>query len=73
MTTENKNRPAFATSSPSCDRQREYFAGLAMQGLLANGMTSQEGVKPPYLMSFKELAELSIGYADELLKQLEEL
>lgn len=49
----------------------EYFAGLAMQGLLANGMTSNEGVQPPYSMGTEKLITLAIQSADELLKQLE--
>lgn len=76
MTTENKNQPAFATSSPSCDRQdsylqegltkREYFAALAMQGFLANNLVELN--KP----SVDCAVDLSIKAADELLKQLEE-
>jgi hypothetical protein len=41
--------------------KREYFAGLAMQGLLAQDSWASE----------KVLAENAIIYADELLKQLE--
>ena len=45
--------------------KREYFAGLAMQGLLANNreevMTQNE----------EELAKLAINHADEILKQLD--
>ena len=43
--------------------KREYFAGLAMQGLLAN---------TEYISHSREtLAHYSIKTADELLKQLE--
>ena len=51
--------------------KREYFAGLAMQGLLANcngGMTSGGS----YTFSPNGISELAILHADELLKQLEE-
>lgn len=50
--------------------KREYFSGLAMQGLLANGMTSNEGVQPPYSIGTEKLIKLAIENADELLKQL---
>ena len=42
--------------------KREYFAGLAMQGLLVNNSSA------PY----KLVSEWSIAQADELLKQLNE-
>ena len=42
--------------------KREYFAGLAMQGLLSN--SERIGTADRY-------AEISIEFADELLKQLE--
>ena len=51
--------------------KREYFAGLAMQGLLANcngGMTSGGS----RTFSPNGISELAILHADELLKQLEE-
>ena len=38
----------------------EYFAGLAMQGVLAEGITSSSMVAP-----------LAVGYAKALLKELE--
>lgn len=44
--------------------KREYFAGLAMQGLCANPNT--------FNMSYEEIAQYSIKQADELLKQLQE-
>lgn len=45
--------------------KREYFAGLAMQGLLSN--------PDPDIVNFneKEIAEIAIECTDELLKQLE--
>ena len=51
--------------------KREHYAGLAMQGLLANcngGMTSGGS----YTFSPNGISELAILHADELLKQLEE-
>ena len=50
--------------------KREYFAGLAMQGLLANcngGMTSGGN----HVFSPNGISELAVLHADELLKQLE--
>lgn len=45
--------------------KREYFAGLAMQGLLANSY--------PDIVSLheKKVSEWAIAVSDELLKQLE--
>lgn len=43
--------------------KREYFAGLAMQGLIASD--------PDGNISQRKAVELSIEYADELLKKLE--
>jgi len=40
--------------------KREYFAGIAMQGLLVSNHDAD----------FKEIAEWSVKMADELLKQL---
>ena len=42
--------------------KREYFAAMAMQGMLANSDLT---------LSLDKTCELSIFYADELLKQLE--
>ena len=65
------------TQSPSLQNdtslgltKREYFAGLAMQGLLANcngGMTSGGS----RTFSPNEISKLAVLHADELLKQLE--
>lgn len=69
---ENKNLPAFASVAISGENgyqqdgltKREYFAGLAMQGLLSNP-------KQIDTTNFKWIAEHALGYADELLEQLE--
>ena len=50
--------------------KREHYAGLAMQGLLANcngGMTSGGN----HVFSPNGISELAVLHADELLKQLE--
>ena len=43
--------------------KREYFAGLAMQGLLANTELTE--------LNIENLTVLAIEHTDELLKQLE--
>jgi len=70
---ENQDKPAYPTIHQNSDgtldyslnqglTKREYFAGLAMQGLLAtSGKLSTNS---------KWLSEASIRYADELLNQL---
>ena len=50
--------------------KKEYYSGLAMQGLLANcngGMTSGGS----RTFSPNEISKLAVLHADELLKQLE--
>lgn len=76
---KNADKPInpILTQSPSLQNdtslgltKREYFAGLAMQGLLANsygGMTSGGS----RTFSPNEISKLSVLHADELLKQLE--
>lgn len=46
--------------------KREYFAGLAMQGILSNNLLE------PNKSTVEYAAKLSISAADELLKQLEQ-
>ncbi len=77
---KNADKPInpVLTQSPSLQNdtslgltKREHYAGLAMQGLLANcngGMTSGGS----YTFSPNGISELAILHADELLKQLEE-
>ena len=66
----------FEYNLPNKERQysgltkREYFAGLAMQGLLANcnGGTTSGG---NHVFSPNGISELAVLHADELLKKLE--
>lgn len=44
--------------------KREYFAGLAMQGMVSSGWNGRE--------HWGEIARQSIAIADELLKELEQ-
>jgi hypothetical protein len=43
--------------------KREYFAAMAMQGLLTSGMN---------VYKYDEVASVSVLHADELIKQLNE-
>jgi hypothetical protein len=71
----NANEPAFPGQFPPINipiqikpglTKREYFAAMAMQGIMGNPNT--EPLEPVH---FKNIAEDSIRIADELLKQLE--
>lgn len=52
--------------------KREYFAGLAMQGLLSNPEWMKEYKGEKYLMQTDIVAEVAIKTADALLKALED-
>lgn len=74
---ENKNQPAFAAV---CDNtnpylqegltKREYFAAMAMQGLLSNPEWMKEYKGEKYLMESDIVAELAIKNADAVLEAL---
>ena len=76
---KNENKPAFAFVNQEGnsieDREvhygltkREYFAAKAMQGMCANIKPKS----PDELLEVPEnIAEWSVSFADELLKQLE--
>jgi len=51
--------------------KREYFAGVAMQGMLANSVDLQQGVEPHWHGGTTNVVKYAISFADELLKQLE--
>ena len=48
--------------------KREYFAGLALQGLLA---LPDKGTYGSFDEATERICEVSVKFADELLKQLE--
>ena len=50
--------------------KREYFAGLAMQGLISS--FTEKASNGRWGTEIKETIKCAIDYADELLKQLEE-
>lgn len=61
------------TQSPSLQNEtslgltkREYFAGVALQGILSNRWSMEFGN-----YNEEQKTEMAIKYADELLKQLE--
>ena len=64
----------FEYNLPNKERQysgltkREYFAGLAMQGLLA---LPDKGTYGSFDEAIEWMCEVSVKFADELLKQLE--
>jgi hypothetical protein len=79
---ENSNKPAFANMPSYTDprtsivdfgglTKREYFAGLAMQGLLATISVGTDSQMVPNSASIKYMTDLAIDAADELLKALE--
>lgn len=64
----NPDSPAFAAGAENRNQAglttREYFAALAMQGLLSN---SDVGI---HLLPDDELAAMAIGFADATIKAL---
>ena len=84
---KNADKPIYPTTSqkineteffeynlPNKEKQysgltkREYFAGLAMQGLLA---LPDKGTFGSFDEAIEWMCEVSVKFADELLKQLE--
>ncbi len=69
---KNSDQPSYPILDPNSSyyreglTKREYFAGLAMQGVLAS--------RQPYKarMTVNQVASEAIGIADALLKQLEQ-
>lgn len=72
---KNKEKGAFACASETIYQQgltkREYFAGLAMQGLLTRVPNRQGGETDLGVDEAKRIVIESVIIADELLKQLE--
>jgi hypothetical protein len=74
----NGNKSAFPVADTVANGERyeplntgltklEYFAGIAMQGMLSNGYEFRN-----YIGEKELVAKLAIEHAKELLKQLEE-
>lgn len=51
--------------------KREYFAGLAMQGLLANPIHAERLKVNDYWMDTETISKIALEAADALLTQLE--
>ena len=77
---ENKKQTAFGYGFTTADgsshveekglTKREYFAGLAMQGLLSNPEWMKEYKGEKYLMQSDIVAEVAIKTADTILAKL---
>lgn len=63
-----KSRNEFTTNEEYNEYLRIYFAGLALQGIIAGRKDELYKIKDE---TIKIYVELSIKSADELLKQLE--
>ena len=63
-----KSRNEFTTNEEYNEYLRIYFAGLAMQGLLA---LPYKGTYSSLDEGIERICKFSIKFADELLKQLE--
>lgn len=72
---ENKDKQAFLVQHIAGLTKREYFAALAMQGLISNEthMTELQFLRDKNLIDNKHntLAKEAVIIADALLKQLE--
>ena len=78
---ENGKKPAFPLGQAENFRwsdgtdlgltKREYFAIHILSGMNANGMTTQEGVEPPYCMLIEDRVKYAVEQADALLAELE--
>ena len=64
--------PSISTRDVYGLTKREYFAGLAMQGLLANPNTGRIE-KGRRVINQEEVANNSLLFADQLLKTLENI
>lgn len=77
---ENSKQTAFGYGFTTADgsshveekglTKREYFAGLAMQGLLSNPEWMKEYKGEKYLMQSDIVAEVAIKTADTILAKL---
>jgi hypothetical protein len=68
------NEPAFPIPGGSANQngitKREYFAAMAMQGLLSNPEWMTEYKKEKYLMQSDIVASVSFQQADAFIKEL---
>jgi hypothetical protein len=50
--------------------KREYFAALAMQGMLANSYGPDGGLQPLSTANGEQIADMAVAQADLLIKRL---
>ena len=67
----NHDNPQFSYPTYGLTK-REYFAAMAMQGMLANSIDNQQGMEPFWHMGNIRLAESSVLMADALINALNE-
>lgn len=71
----NQDDPSMPADVEPGLTKREYFAGLALQGLLANSYQNPEGsalTQPASLTPTKELARYAVHAADALIAALDD-
>lgn len=70
---KNSEQPAYPLSYINSGlTKREYFAAMAMQGILANSAEqSYSNQQPCSFLSIQEQAQMAVQYADALLSELE--
>ena len=66
----NQNDPLWAAAKEGGLTKREYFAGLAMQGLLS-GVSAAQGPAEYHGWNPKDFAEEAVTQAGALLKELD--
>jgi len=47
----------------------DYFAAKIAGGLMANGMSTSEGTRPPYMRNDKEIAEMSYSLSAAMIEE----
>lgn len=72
FSTEERSKSAFTNSWRGGITKREYFAALAMQGLLANSFDDHQG-QPLSTASYADIADIAVKHADAVLAHLEKL
>lgn len=72
MTDGNSRAHPFSPDyySDSGLTKREYFAAMAMQGMLANSIDKQQGKQPSWDLSHIDMAEECVVMADALIESL---
>jgi len=69
---ESAPSPPYRRRKMNTLSKREYFAAMAMQGMLANSYSAEDLKKPLSFATSIEIAEMAVDQADELLRALEQ-